>query len=102
VEIARGEMVEKELDAMIARRSRQQDSDEESELWQESVRRHKARRREEMREAWGEYHRDQAERHRRTLQDLVRHHEEKAEELCEEARHADDGVPGKCQREGGA
>jgi hypothetical protein len=31
VDIARGEMVEKELDVMIERRSRQKDPDEESE-----------------------------------------------------------------------
>jgi hypothetical protein len=79
VDIARGEMVEKELDAMIVRRSRQKDPDEGHELWQKSVRRYNARRREEMRVAWGEYHRDQAERHRRTLQDLIAHHETQAE-----------------------
>jgi hypothetical protein len=79
VDLARGHMVERELDAMIARRSRQKDPEEESELWQESVRRYNARRREEMRVAWGEYHRDQAERHRRTLQDLIAQHETQAE-----------------------
>jgi hypothetical protein len=55
VEIALGEMVEKELDAMIERRSRQKDPDEEHELWQQSVRRYNARRREENRLAWCEY-----------------------------------------------
>src|SRR5687768_14671193 len=49
MDIARGEMVEKELDTMIERRSRQKDPGEESELWQESVRRYNARTREEMR-----------------------------------------------------
>jgi hypothetical protein len=55
VDIARGEMVERELDAMIERRSRQKDPDEESELWQESVRRYNARKREEHRLAWCDY-----------------------------------------------
>jgi hypothetical protein len=83
MDVARGEMVEKELDAMIVRRSRQKDPDEESELWKESVRRYNTRRQEEMRAAWGEYHRDQAERHRRTLEDLITHHETQAARLCE-------------------
>jgi hypothetical protein len=38
-------MVEKELDAMIERRSRQKDPDEESELWQASVRAYEEKRR---------------------------------------------------------
>jgi hypothetical protein len=48
-------MVERELDAMIERRSRQKDSDEEHELWQESVKRYNARRREENRLARCDY-----------------------------------------------
>jgi hypothetical protein len=55
VEIACGEMVERELDTMIKRRSRHKDPDEEHELWKESVRRYNARRREENRLAWCEY-----------------------------------------------
>jgi hypothetical protein len=55
MDIARGEMVERELDAMIERRSRQKDPDEEHELWKESVRRYNAGRREENRLAWCEY-----------------------------------------------
>jgi hypothetical protein len=55
MDIARGELVEKELDAMIERRSRQKDPDEASEAWQESVRRYNARRREENRLAWCDY-----------------------------------------------
>jgi hypothetical protein len=54
VDIAHGEMVERELDAMIERRSRQKDPDEASELWQVSVRRYNARR-EENRLAWCDY-----------------------------------------------
>ena len=55
MDLARGEMGEKELDAMIERRSRQKDPDEESELWQASVRRYNARQREENRLAWCDY-----------------------------------------------
>jgi hypothetical protein len=55
VDIARGEMVERELDAMIERRSRQKDPDEEHDLWQESVRRYNAKKREENRLAWCDY-----------------------------------------------
>jgi hypothetical protein len=68
VEIARGELVEKELDAMIERRSRQNDPEEQSELWQQSVGAYTARRHEEMRAAWCEYHQDQAARHRAVLE----------------------------------
>jgi hypothetical protein len=55
VDIARGEMVEKDLNAMIERRSRQKDPEEASEAWQESVRRYNVRRREENRLAWCDY-----------------------------------------------
>jgi hypothetical protein len=55
VDIAHSEMVEKELDAMIERRSRQKDPEENHELWRESVRRYNARRREENRDAWCAY-----------------------------------------------
>lgn len=53
MEIARGEMVEAELDRLIEKRaSREPDPDEQEELWKESVRRYTARRRGEMRAAW--------------------------------------------------
>ena len=48
-------MVERELDAMIERRSRKKDPDEASEPWQEGVRLYNAHRREENRLAWCEY-----------------------------------------------
>ena len=85
MDIAHGELVEKELDTLIERRSRkgEVDPDEREELWKQSVRRYNARRREEMRAAWTSYHEGQAERHRRTLQDLIAHHEAQAAKLCE-------------------
>jgi hypothetical protein len=55
MDVAHGELVEAELDAMIERRSRQKDPDEDHELWKESVRRYNARRREENRLAWCDY-----------------------------------------------
>jgi hypothetical protein len=55
VDIAQGERTVAELDAFIERRTRQKDPDEESELWQESIRRYNARRREENRPAWCNY-----------------------------------------------
>jgi hypothetical protein len=55
MDVAHGEMGEADLDAMIERRSRQKDPDEEHELWKESVRRYNARRREENRLAWCDY-----------------------------------------------
>ena len=79
MDIARGELVEKELDQMIERRSRQKDPDEESELWRESVRRYNARRREQMRAAWCEHHQGQAARLRAVLEALIARHEEQAE-----------------------
>ncbi len=81
MDIAKGEAVEKELDAMIERRSRQKDPEEESKLWKESVRRHNARRREEMRAEWCEYHQDQAARHRAILEGLIARHKTEASRL---------------------
>jgi hypothetical protein len=55
VDIARGEMAEKELDAMIERRSCQKDLDEEHELWQECVRRYNIRRSDENSRGWCDF-----------------------------------------------
>ena len=83
--IARGEMVERELNAMIERRARKGDvdPDEQEELWKASVARHNARRREEMRAAWCEHHQGQAARLRVVLEELIAHHEEQAAKLME-------------------
>lgn len=84
VDIARGEMVEKELDAMIERRSRREpDPDEREELWKKSVRHYNERRQEELRAEWCEYHQSQAARHRATLEDLIASHEAEAAKLSE-------------------
>jgi hypothetical protein len=85
MDVARGELIEKELDAMIERRSRKGDvdPDEREELWKTSVQAYTAHKREEMRAAWTSYHEGQAERHRRTLEGLIAHHETQAAKLCE-------------------
>jgi hypothetical protein len=83
VNIAHSEMVEKELDILIERRSQKGETgpDEREELWRESVRRHNERIQEENRAAWAAFHEDQAERHRRTLEELIAEHEAKAMKL---------------------
>ncbi len=59
--------------------------DTAEELWVGSVRRYRERERRELRAAWYGWHLDQADRHRRTLEELVSHHETQAARLCEEA-----------------
>ena len=81
MDIARGEMVEKELDGMIERRSRQKDPDEESELWQASVRAYEEKRRRMARLEWHAFHCGQAARHRAVLESLIAFHEEQAAKL---------------------
>lgn len=83
-EVMRGEVVEKELDLMIERRSRGVDSDEREELWMESVRRYRARLdRERLLERLG-YHRGMLEAHTRNFEELLRRHRVGLR-LCEEA-----------------
>jgi hypothetical protein len=81
MDLAQGEMVEKELNAMIERRSRKDevDTDEFDPGYMESVRRYNARRREEMRAEWCEHHQGQAVRLRAVLESLIREHERNAE-----------------------
>jgi hypothetical protein len=57
MDVEHGEMVEKQLDALIECRSRKGDvdPDEAEEIWKESVRRYNARRREENRREWCGY-----------------------------------------------
>jgi hypothetical protein len=83
LDIAQGEMVEKELDNLITRRSGRKDPEEKSEAWQESERRHEELRRLQARYEWHLYHTAQAERVRRTLEVLVSHHEQQAAKLMD-------------------
>ena len=84
MDIARGEMVEKELDALIERRSRQKDPEEDSDLWQESAKAYEEKRRQMARLEWHLHHTAQAEWLRRTLDALASHHEEQAAKLIED------------------
>ena len=83
MDTVRGEMVEKELDILIERRSsREPDPDEQEELWKASVAAHNARVHEENRLAWCEYHEGQARRLRENLEALIAEHEAKAMKLA--------------------
>ena len=76
--------VDAELDRLISRRAsqdRRPDPDAEHELWKASVRAYTGRKSEEMRSAWCEYHQGQAARHRAVLEQLIAHHETRAQEL---------------------
>jgi hypothetical protein len=78
--------VDAELDRLISRRASQDhrpDPDEQEELWKASVRRHHEAIRRHNRALWTRWHLDQAERHRRTLQQLIAHHEAQAARLRE-------------------
>jgi hypothetical protein len=81
MDVACGEMVEKQLDAVIQRRAWKGDvdPDEQEELWKASVRAYAARREEEMRAAWCEHHQGQAARLRAVPEELIADHEEQAE-----------------------
>ena len=84
MDIAQGEMVEKELDAMIERGSRkgEVDPDEGEAPWQESVRRYNARLASRRRAEWCEFHKGgQAALLRSVLEAAVARHEEAAAAL---------------------
>jgi hypothetical protein len=80
---APGEAVEADLNRLIERRSRQKDPDEESAMWQESVRAYEEKRRQMAHAEWHLHHTAQAERLRRTLEALIEHHEAAAAQLRE-------------------
>ena len=85
VDVAHGEMVEKELGAMIQRRARKGDvdPDEAEEVWKESVRRYNDRKQQLLRNEWCEYHQGQAARLRAVFEPLIARHEEQAAKLME-------------------
>jgi hypothetical protein len=84
-DINRGEMVEADITRLIVTRDekRQQTEGErlEEELYESSARAWRERQEAEIREAWREYHRDQAVRHRATLEALATYHESEAAKL---------------------
>ena len=84
MDVMRADTVDLELDRLISRRAsedRREDPDEREELWKASVRAHNARVRAENRAAWSEFHRGQADRLRRNLEELIAAHETEAERL---------------------
>ena len=90
MDIAKGEAVEHELDAMIRRRHDQRTTEEahrpSEELWAESVRVYNARREVEAREAWAAYHRSAAERIETTAAQIAAEHRARAEMLLPNGR----------------
>jgi hypothetical protein len=56
---------------------------ERDELWELSLARDQQRKRQELDTARLHYHRGQAERHRRTMSQLVGYHEDEAQKLLE-------------------
>jgi hypothetical protein len=81
VSVARADTVDAELDRLISKRAsqdRRPDPDEQEELWKASVRTYEEKRRQMARLEWHAFHCGQAERHRRTLEELIRYHETQA------------------------
>jgi hypothetical protein len=87
-EVARGEIVEKELDAFIERRSLRMNPEQGriEELFAESTRIHQEQARRANRARWYAFHLGQAERIRRTMTALAEAHEAKAAALLDEGR----------------
>ena len=90
MDVVRSEAVEADLDRFIRKRHDRRVLEEGErqalEAWEELERRFDENRRRENRVAWAAFHEDQAERHRRTLEHLIGHHETQAAMLCEERR----------------
>jgi hypothetical protein len=84
-DITRGEQVEGELDALITRRYDKRVAEEghrpSEEMYEESSRRYHEQMRAAARYEWHLHHTTQAERLRRTLGELISHHEGEAAKL---------------------
>ncbi len=76
--VARENVRSAALDTLIDTRARDTENDRPPPDLQRS---RDATRDARTRQVWAEWHRDQAERHRATLTDLVAHHEREAERL---------------------
>jgi hypothetical protein len=92
VDVARGEMVEAELDRLVEKRHDRRVADEgerpAEEIWMESERRYDERRRADNRAAWVAYHRGQAERLGCLLASLIAHHEAQVEKYTDQKGRA--------------
>jgi hypothetical protein len=84
--LAPGPDAERSIDAFIekrhAERVRREGDRRVEEAWKESTRKHAAKQRQQARLEWHAHHAGQAERLRRTLEDLIDYHEQRAEELA--------------------
>lgn len=84
-DIAQGLQVDGELDRFIEKRHEKRIAEEgeraQEAAWAESARKHAAKQRQQARAEWHIHHTEQAERLRNTLEDLIAHHEQRAEEL---------------------
>jgi hypothetical protein len=86
VDVIHRDTVDRDLERLLVTRASEDTTPDPTTLeasYVESVRRFNARVRAENRAAWSEYHRDQAGRLRRNLEDLITHHETQAARLCE-------------------
>ena len=85
MDVSRAESVERELDRLIEKRHDQLATEKghrpSEDMWQASVERYNAERERKLRAAWCSYHKDQAARHRCTLETLIARHEEAAAKL---------------------
>jgi hypothetical protein len=84
-DLAPGEAVEAGIDHFIEVRDKQRRKEEgdkrEEEAWKESARVYNEKQRVQARYEWHLHHTAQAERLRRTLEDLIAHHELEAARL---------------------
>jgi hypothetical protein len=74
LDVAKVEQIEGDLNALIERRARGVDPDENADLWRESVRRYRARHREERLRDRLAYHRAMLEAHTRNFEEILRRH----------------------------
>ncbi len=92
MDVMRADTVDADLDRLISWRAstdHRTSADELEPSYLESVRRFNARVRAENRAAWCDFHRSQAERHKRTLEGLVAHHEAEAEKYMDHDKKED-------------
>jgi hypothetical protein len=84
------EKVEADLERLITRRDKDRRKEEGERaremMWKASVARHNEQRRLQARYEWHLHHVGQADRLRRTLEDLIAYHEAAAEKLLDEGR----------------
>ena len=86
MDVIHRDTVDRDLERLLVTRASEDTTPDPTFLeasYVESVRLFNARVRAENRVAWSEYHRDQAQRLRRNLEDLIAHHETQAARLCE-------------------